>query len=239
MPVWKKGGSWIGPVEGVDPNAQGDADMPVADLGGIDDFGVPAPAVVEGEQAVGQDHEPAAEPAEVLGADEAVVDVGQPVHEPVGAEVDGVGADGQHGQVEGQHPAKGLVLADVALEHVEDVEALPEEEQADEDQAVAGVEPAFARQGPDGAGEEQDGGEGQQEGEPVDLVFLGVGLLAGLVLLTLAAGSTFMPQRMVGRPMSRVMLVTLLTSELVTTSAPGPPLAPSTKAKIRLPMPEQ
>ena len=48
-----------------------------------------------------------------------------------------------------------------------------------------------------------------------------------------------MPQRMAGRPMSRVMLVTLLTRELVTTSAPRPPLAPSTKAKIRLPIPEQ
>ena len=48
-----------------------------------------------------------------------------------------------------------------------------------------------------------------------------------------------MPQIIVGRPMSKVMLVTLLTSELVTTSAPGPPLAPRTKAKIRLPMPEQ
>ena len=48
-----------------------------------------------------------------------------------------------------------------------------------------------------------------------------------------------MPQKIAGRPMSRVMLVTLLTREFVTTSAPGPPLAPRTKAKIKLPMPEQ
>ncbi len=43
-----------------------------------------------------------------------------------------------------------------------------------------------------------------------------------------------MPQRMVGRPISSVMLVTLLTSELVTTSAPGPPLAPSDKGEDQI-----
>ena len=47
-----------------------------------------------------------------------------------------------------------------------------------------GVELALARQGPDGAGEEQDGSQGHQQGEAVDLVFLVVGLL----LLRLGAG---------------------------------------------------
>ena len=68
------------------------------------------------------------------------------------------------------------------------MEALPEEEQADEDEAVAEIEPALARQGPDGAGEEEDGTEGQQEREPVDLMFLGVGLFVGLVLLRFGVG---------------------------------------------------
>ncbi len=48
-----------------------------------------------------------------------------------------------------------------------------------------------------------------------------------------------MPQKMAGRPSTSVRLVTLLTSELVITSAPLPPLRPRMKAKIRLPMPEQ
>jgi len=39
--------------------------------------------------------------------------------------------------------------------------------------------------------------------------------------------------------MSSVMLVTLLTSELMMTSAPEPPLRPRMKAKIKFPMPEQ
>src|SRR5437016_5621294 len=48
-----------------------------------------------------------------------------------------------------------------------------------------------------------------------------------------------MPQKAAGSPMRRVMLVTLLTRALVRTSEPGPPLEPSTKAKIKFPIPEQ
>ena len=43
---------------------------------------------------------------------------------------------------------------DIVLEHIKHLEALPEQEQADEDKAVPEVEPAFARERPDGAGEE-------------------------------------------------------------------------------------
>ncbi len=48
-----------------------------------------------------------------------------------------------------------------------------------------------------------------------------------------------MLQKIAGRPRTSVRLVTLLTSELVITSAPLPPLRPRMKAKIKLPMPEQ
>jgi hypothetical protein len=48
-----------------------------------------------------------------------------------------------------------------------------------------------------------------------------------------------MPQKIAGNPMSNVMFVTLLTSALVITSSPGPPLRPSTNAKIKFPTPEQ
>src|SRR5437667_3698091 len=48
-----------------------------------------------------------------------------------------------------------------------------------------------------------------------------------------------MPQMTAGRANRRVILVTLLTSALVSISEPGPPFAPSTKAKMRLPIPEQ
>ena len=95
----------------------------------------------------------------MFGADEPSVDVREPVHQPVGADVDAVSADSQQGQIEGQHPGEGFVLAHVGLEHVEHVEALPEQEQADEDEAVTEVELAFAGQRPDSAGEEQDGGK--------------------------------------------------------------------------------
>src|SRR5712691_3715034 len=59
---------------------------------------------------------------------------------------------------------------------------------------------------------------------------------AGFALLL---GRTFMPQNTAGSPSNSVMLVTLFTSELVSTSVPDPPLIPSTNAKIKLPMPEQ
>src|SRR5271170_1795734 len=52
-------------------------------------------------------------------------------------------------------------------------------------------------------------------------------------------GKTRIPQRIAGRPSTSVMFVTLLTSELVITSAPLPPLRPRMKAKMRLPSPVQ
>ena len=54
-----------------------------------------------------------------------------------------------------------------------------------------------------------------------------------------AAGRRFIPQKIVGSPMSKVMLVTLFTKALVTTSEHGPPFAPTTKVKMRFPIPEQ
>src|SRR5208283_3664222 len=46
-------------------------------------------------------------------------------------------------------------------------------------------------------------------------------------------------QKIAGRPSTSVMLVTLLTSEFVITSAPEPPVRPMMNVKIRLPMPVQ
>src|SRR5262245_19739547 len=43
----------------------------------------------------------------------------------------------------------------------------------------------------------------------------------------------------VGRPIRSVRFVTLLTRQLVSTSAPDPPVLPITKAKMRFPIPEQ
>ena len=100
-PGLEEGGQLHGAVEGVDPKAERDADMPIAHLRGIDDLGFPAPGIVESKYAVGQDHQPTAEPAQVLGADEAAVDAGQPVHEPIRAEVNGISADG------GESPRRG------------------------------------------------------------------------------------------------------------------------------------
>src|SRR5438445_3360944 len=48
-------------------------------------------------------------------------------------------------------------------------------------------------------------------------------------------GRTLIPQKIAGRPSTSVTLVTLLTSELVITSAPLPPFWPRMKAKIKLP----
>ena len=62
-------------AEGEKAQAERNANMAVADLGGIDDGGLALPAVVKGQHAVGQDIQPAAEPAEILDADETSLDV--------------------------------------------------------------------------------------------------------------------------------------------------------------------
>src|SRR5438552_448046 len=64
-------------------------------------------------------------------------------------------------------------------------------------------------------------------------------LLFFLFPLASGLGTTFNPQKMAGNPINNVMLVTLLTRQLVITSAAGWPLLYTTKTKIRLPMPEQ
>ena len=122
----EEGGDLDRLVESVDAEAERDTDVAVADLRGVNDFGVAPPGVVESEETVGQDHEPTAKPAEVFGADEAGVDAGKPVDEPIRGEPGDVSAEAEQGEIDGQGPTVGFVLADVGFEDFEDVEALPE-----------------------------------------------------------------------------------------------------------------
>jgi hypothetical protein len=51
-----------------------------------------------------------------------------PVHQPVGAEVNGIGTHCQQGEIHRQHEIKNrFALPHVRLEHFENVEALPEQ----------------------------------------------------------------------------------------------------------------
>lgn len=72
------------------------------------------------------------------------------------------------------------MFADVGLEDIVDVEALPEQEEGDEDDAVIAVELAILAEGPGDTGEEEDGGESEEDGEFIealggDLLFFAVG----------------------------------------------------------------
>ena len=98
-------------IQRINAEAERNGDMRVADLRGIDHLRLFAPAVIKRQHRVGQHHQPAAQPAEMFRADEAGVDVRNPVHQPVGADVNAIGADGQQRQVHRQHPAKAICPA--------------------------------------------------------------------------------------------------------------------------------
>ena len=74
--------------------------MAVADLRGINDFGIAATRIVKGEQSIGHNIEPAGEPPEIFGAEKASVNVGNGIHEPIGTEIHGVGADNEQGEIQ-------------------------------------------------------------------------------------------------------------------------------------------
>ncbi len=56
------------------------------------------------------------------------MDFRDPIHQPIRAEINSISADTQQNQIHRQHPTKGFVLANVILQHIEHVKALPEQE---------------------------------------------------------------------------------------------------------------
>ncbi|MFM1945640.1 MAG: hypothetical protein RI897_4622 [Verrucomicrobiota bacterium] len=175
----EEGGGFEGADDGGDTEAEGYTDMAVSDLGGIDDFGFASPSVVEGEEGIGEDHEPAGEPSGVL-AEGVVILLADPDYQSVDAIVDVETAEEEEEEVEGEEPVEWALFADVGFEDIVDVEALPEEEEGDEDDAVVTVELAVLAEGPGDTGEEEDGGEGEEDGEFIealggDFLFFAVG----------------------------------------------------------------
>ena len=141
-------------IQRIDAEAERDGDVRVADLRGVDDFRLFAPAIVKRQHGIGQHHQPAAQPAEIFNADEAGMAVLQPFHQPVGAEVNGIGAQREQRQIHRQHQVEGgFALPHVGLQHFKNMEALPEQKKADQHQPVVEIQPAFAAQRPDRAGE--------------------------------------------------------------------------------------
>lgn len=69
---------------------------------------------------------------------------------------------------------------DVVFEHVKYVKHLPEQKNAHQYQAVAEIQEAVPSQGPQGAGEKEEGHEGQHQGKGVQALKLGRGLATGL-----------------------------------------------------------
>ncbi|OQB92309.1 MAG: hypothetical protein BWX86_01858 [Verrucomicrobia bacterium ADurb.Bin122] len=99
----------------------------------------------------------------MLCAEQAGLLLAEPGDEPVEARVKSVGGEEDEQQVEVEGGAEGLPLADVGFEHVEDLKTLPEEEHADERDAVVFVETSIGGEGPGDAAEKEDGGEGELE----------------------------------------------------------------------------
>ena len=155
--------------ERAQPEAERDADVAVSDLGGVGDVGPAARGKEEREQRVRQHHQPATQPAEVLGADEAALLRQQPRHQPVDAAVECPGPEQHDERVEVEHGAEGPLLPHVVLEHVEDLEALPEEKQANQDEAVAGSKFAVRPECPRHAGKEQACDQREEQRQPVEL----------------------------------------------------------------------
>lgn len=125
--------------QGENPDAQGDADVGIAHLRGVNDLGPFRPAVINGEDGVWQHREPAAQPTHVFGADETRVNFGNPIHQPIGADVNGITANSQQNEIERQRPAQAPVLSDIILEDIEDMEALPKEEETHQHKAVGKI----------------------------------------------------------------------------------------------------
>lgn len=142
--------------------------MAVAHLRGKDNFGAFGPGIVNGEHGVGQNHEPAAQPADMLLTDETFGPEGDPIDEPIGADVNGPGAGSQQEEIDWKHPAEIAVAAGVGFEDFKDMETLPEKEERDEDEAVAEINFAIGTKHPGGAGEEDYGNESQQQREAID-----------------------------------------------------------------------
>ena len=99
----------------------------------------------------------------MLGIHEGAVLAGQPGHQPFDTRVESIGAGDHHQQVEVENQAEGLPLPGVVLEHVEQLEALPEEEQPDQDETVLAIEAAVVGEHPHRAREEEDCGEREQQ----------------------------------------------------------------------------
>ena len=171
-------------IEGKDTETERDTDVTVTDLRGIDNLRIAAPGVIKCEQPVGQYHQPAAKPAQMFRTNKAGMDSGKPIHQPVGADVNGISADGKESQVERQHPTERFILAHVAFQDFEDMETLPEQEQAYEHQTVPEIELAIAGHGPNCASEKHNCRQRQQQREPIDLMFF----LDGLFLLRFSGG---------------------------------------------------
>ena len=85
---------------------------------------------------------------------------GDPAHQVVDRIINTIGADGDECQVYHNGPVELPAFADVVLEHFNDVQYLPEQEQADQDEAVVAVELIVVTQGPQCAGEEEQGDHG-------------------------------------------------------------------------------
>src|SRR6266567_4358416 len=96
---FEKSGHLNGTIEGINSYTQRDADVPITYLRAINNLRISAPGVIKSEQTVGQYHQPPAQPAEVLRADESGMHIGYPIHKPIGAEVNAVGAGGKDGEV--------------------------------------------------------------------------------------------------------------------------------------------
>ena len=63
----------------------------------------------------------------------------------------------------------------VVLEHIKDMQYLPEEKQPHQHQTVAEIQAAVAAQRPQGAGEKKQGHQGQHQREGVEALKLGHG----------------------------------------------------------------
>src|SRR6185295_8960340 len=109
--------------------------MPIADLGGINNFRIPAPAVVNREQAVGQCAQQAAQETDVV-LEKSHVPALHPGVQPINAEILRVSPHAQQGQIQEQYPVERFVLLDVCLKHVEDVKDLPEKKNANEHEPI-------------------------------------------------------------------------------------------------------
>jgi len=162
----------VGNLNGIEEREQADAhwdaDMPVADLRAHHDVLPADTRVIQREEGIGHDHQQAAEPAQLGKAQIRAIVSRDPLHKMVDREVDAVGAGTEQQDVDQERPVERLVLADVVLEHFEHVQHLPEQEQADQHQAVIEVQHPVLGQGPERAGEHEQCDQGEQQIELVD-----------------------------------------------------------------------